>query len=49
MAGMLKNLKLELKGRHHSGLDDCRNITQIVKRLIQDGAILKEKNVGHSK
>jgi inhibitor of KinA sporulation pathway (predicted exonuclease) len=32
MAGMLRDLKIPLKGRHHSGIDDCRNITSIVKR-----------------
>jgi inhibitor of KinA sporulation pathway (predicted exonuclease) len=37
MAGMLKHLKLELKGHHHSGIDDCRNIAQIVVAMAQDG------------
>ena len=29
MISMLKTLKLELEGRHHSGYDDCVNITKI--------------------
>jgi len=40
MKGMLENMGLKLVGRHHSGLDDARNICQIVVKLIQDGAIL---------
>ena len=37
MAGMLQKLKLDLEGRHHSGIDDCRNILRIVERLIDEG------------
>lgn len=37
MAGMLKKLKLELEGRHHSGIDDCKNILRIVKKLREKG------------
>ncbi|KAH3756766.1 exonuclease III protein [Pelomyxa schiedti] len=37
MKGMLKELAIELVGRHHSGIDDCRNITQILIRMINDG------------
>lgn len=33
MAPMLAYLGLELKGRHHSGIDDCRNIAQMVVNL----------------
>lgn len=39
MAGMLQHLGLELKGRHHSGVDDSRNITSIVRRMIEDGHV----------
>lgn len=35
MAGMLRTLKLELTGRHHSGIDDCRNIMKIVLCLLE--------------
>jgi ribA/ribD-fused uncharacterized protein len=35
MAGMLKKCRLELKGRHHSGIDDCRNIGQVVSHIGQ--------------
>lgn len=37
MAGMLKKLKLELEGRHHSGIDDCKNILRIVRKLRELG------------
>eukprot|EP00211_Chloroparvula_japonica_P016396 CAMPEP_0119127530 /NCGR_PEP_ID=MMETSP1310-20130426/6049_1 /TAXON_ID=464262 /ORGANISM="Genus nov. species nov., Strain RCC2339" /LENGTH=190 /DNA_ID=CAMNT_0007117801 /DNA_START=99 /DNA_END=667 /DNA_ORIENTATION=- len=30
MAGMLKEQGLELQGRHHSGIDDCRNLAGLV-------------------
>ncbi|KAG8986983.1 ERI1 exoribonuclease 3 [Tulasnella sp. JGI-2019a] len=36
MAGMLRRLNLELEGRHHSGIDDCKNIARIVKRMQDD-------------
>lgn len=37
MAGMLAYLKIKLEGRHHSGIDDCRNTTSIIERMINDG------------
>lgn len=37
MKGMLDRLKIKLVGRHHSGIDDCRNIAQIVARMRKDG------------
>jgi len=37
MAGMLKHAKLELVGRHHSGIDDTRNIAKIFEKMIRDG------------
>jgi inhibitor of KinA sporulation pathway (predicted exonuclease) len=33
MAGMLNHLKLELEGKHHSGIADCHNILKIVIHL----------------
>jgi ERI1 exoribonuclease 3 len=41
MSNMLEKLGLELKGKHHSGIDDCRNIAQVAKAMIEQGAILK--------
>lgn len=37
MPGMLEDLNLELDGRHHSGIDDSKNIVKIAKGLIQKG------------
>lgn len=37
MTDMLSNLSLELKGRHHSGIDDCLNIAQVVSTLFAKG------------
>ena len=36
-AGMLTTLKMDLEGRHHSGIDDCKNIGRIAKRMLEDG------------
>jgi hypothetical protein len=40
MKGMLSDLQLELTGRHHRGIDDCRNISKIAKFLIEKGVEL---------
>lgn len=37
MAAMLAHLGLELRGRHHRGIDDCRNIARIVQALVRGG------------
>ena len=37
MVDMLNWLNIKLEGRHHSGIDDTRNITKIMLKLIQDG------------
>ncbi len=39
MTGMLRALHLPLQGRHHSGIDDARNITRVLLRMIQDGCV----------
>lgn len=36
MTNMLEKLDIELAGRHHRGIDDCRNIASILLKLIQD-------------
>lgn len=41
MAGMLKKLGLSLDGRHHCGIDDCKNIAKIVVKLLELGCVLK--------
>jgi len=37
MTEMLEKLDLQLEGKHHSGIDDCRNIGNVVKRMLNDG------------
>ncbi|PVD22660.1 hypothetical protein C0Q70_15915 [Pomacea canaliculata] len=36
---MLQELKIKQIGRHHSGIDDCRNIAAILKSLLEKGYI----------
>ena len=44
MMTMLRALNLELEGRHHSGIDDCRNIAKILRTLAtrDDGDKLRQ-------
>lgn len=37
MVPMLNKLKLPLEGRHHSGMDDTRNIARILLKMAEDG------------
>ena len=37
MKAMLRGLGIELKGRHHSGIDDCRNTASIFEELVRRG------------
>ena len=37
MVQMLKHVKLELIGRHHSGIDDSKNIASIFGKLVELG------------
>uniref|UniRef100_A0A7S1ZCS3 Exonuclease domain-containing protein n=1 Tax=Trieres chinensis TaxID=1514140 RepID=A0A7S1ZCS3_TRICV len=37
MTSMLRMLGMGLEGRHHSGIDDCRNIARICSRMLEDG------------
>ena len=36
MANMLKKLKIKLTGKHHSGIDDCRNLSKIIIKMIEE-------------
>ena len=36
---MLDYLNLEFIGRHHSGIDDTRNIAKILLKIISDGHV----------
>ncbi|PWV10402.1 putative phosphotransferase [Trypanosoma cruzi] len=37
---MLAAVGLPLKGRHHSGIDDCRNIASVVQELLRRGHVI---------
>lgn len=37
MTGMLFLLNIELEGTHHSGIDDCRNISKVLIKMFEDG------------
>lgn len=37
MAGMIHALGLEIEGRHHSGIDDVKNITRVLQHMIKTG------------
>jgi len=39
MVNMLNYLNLSLDGRHHSGIDDCKNISKILNKMVYDGHI----------
>ena len=40
MVTMLNGLKLELQGKHHSGIDDCKNIARVACELVSKGCSL---------
>lgn len=37
MTSMLTDLRLDLQGRHHSGIDDSKNIARVCARMVADG------------
>ncbi|XP_071165685.1 ERI1 exoribonuclease 3-like [Mytilus edulis] len=41
MMAMLKKLDLTHEGRHHSGIDDCKNIGRILTELLRRGVVFK--------
>ena len=43
MTKMLDKLKLDIEGRHHSGIDDCHNIARIFIELVKKG--LAKQNI----
>lgn len=45
MARMLQLCNLTLDGRHHSGIDDCRNISKLVKHFTEKGFRWDDKYV----
>ena len=42
MAGMLTSLNLKLEGKHHSGIDDSKNIAKMAWSLIEKGGVFTQ-------
>ncbi|GAY55847.1 hypothetical protein CUMW_167240 [Citrus unshiu] len=38
MMGMMKNRQVPMFGSHHLGIDDTKNITRVLQRMLADGA-----------
>lgn len=47
MAGMLDHLGLKLEGRHHSGIDDSKNIGRMLEELINRGWVFDDSIVSY--
>ncbi|XP_077980858.1 ERI1 exoribonuclease 3-like isoform X2 [Glandiceps talaboti] len=47
MMGMLRGLKLVHHGRHHSGIDDCKNIANILKELANRKCVFQATGHHH--
>ncbi|KAL5565306.1 hypothetical protein UlMin_028470 [Ulmus minor] len=41
MVTMMKELRLPLLGSHHLGLDDTKNISRVLQRMLADGAVVQ--------
>ena len=49
MTDMLSRCGLKLEGRHHSGIDDARNIAKVAQYLVKNGFKFTHTMVYHSK
>ena len=49
MMGMLKEMNLEHVGRHHSGIDDCKNIANIVVTMLKNNVVFADYTMKHKK
>ncbi|GMR47956.1 hypothetical protein PMAYCL1PPCAC_18151 [Pristionchus mayeri] len=43
MKDILNYVEIELQGRHHSGIDDVKNIVEITRWLLKKGHVLKSE------
>ncbi|XP_054816747.1 uncharacterized exonuclease domain-containing protein At3g15140 isoform X2 [Prosopis cineraria] len=41
MVTMMRELQIPLRGSHHLGIDDTKNITRVLQRLLVDGALMQ--------
>ena len=44
---MLESCNISLEGRHHSGIDDARNIAKIVQFILKHGFEFKQAMVNY--
>lgn len=49
MVEMLKEFNIKLEGRHHSGIDDAKNLAKIVLHLLNNGQIFSKSFVNEHK
>jgi len=49
MVGMLEQLNIVLLGRHHSGIDDCRNIVKVWQRMLTDGYLISQQSIHYTR
>ena len=49
MMNMLKDLKIDHEGKHHSGIDDVRNICKICLGLLARGFNYERKYINYVK
>lgn len=47
MIKMLEYLNIQLEGKHHSGIDDCKNTAKIWQKMIVDGYQLDQGIIQH--
>lgn len=45
MIQMLNDFQIPQEGRHHSGIDDCRNLTNVVKNILRAGGAVYAEDV----
>ena len=41
MVTMMRELQIPLLGSHHLGIDDTKNITRVLQRMLVDGASMQ--------
>ncbi len=49
MTEMLNALEIPLEGRHHSGIDDSRNLSKVILALLNKNFEFKQAMVNNSK
>lgn len=49
MKRMLETCKIPLEGRHHSGIDDCRNIAKLAQLFTEKGHVWNDSLVLYTK